>query len=556
MFTPLVSLHFNVDDETATVVDLTTYSPTLDFNVVGVVGTFSVTDAFGTAVITGGTIDISGGDTESAPFSLPLDTLNAILNGTYTLVYTPTFSASGVSVDQFVATDQVTLAAVNWADIFNEPGATNTITISGATSPGNNGVRTVESVANVSVDTYFTVSGTITSESGGSALIAFSVTYNSFFTGIYTYNGCDAVTPTANVAVYCNTTQFGMIVFSDTTVLPAGQVLDVRLWNISYPGNLTDPVTPPDVTSALASVTITTLATGTWTWRLTYEVTVTQDDGLIYTYTVQSQATEVNVTCTTLCSLRCGIDKLIQQSALAVNGGATANALSKPMALVDWYIAGATLAQECGNQTKFDYYATLIQQELLLAGVDCDCGCDGESSTGNHWINNAGFESQTEIAQLISDVTQLQAESLAAAGQIYAALGVTNVQEDTAQVAVPGTYFGALGYIKVKFNVFDGMGGTINLRNITTGNNVFTYIVPANTLVVIELSIKRNGTNDFTIFGSRINSGVPPTMGVINTSGISDAIILPNVQNTLQLISNSASTIWLFADIWGIKYPV
>lgn len=420
MFTPLVSLHFNVDDETATVVDLTAYSPTIDFNQVGVVGTFTVTDYTGTAVISGGTIDISGGDTESAPFDLPLDLLNGIVNGNYTLVYTPTFSASGVAVDSFAAPDQITIGSVNWVNIFNESGATNQIVISGAPTPSNDGSWDVEESSFAGGDTTFTVDGSISSEGGGGAVVAFNVTYTTFVNKIYGYTGCDAVTPSATVSVFCNTTQFGQIIFQDATILPSGQVLDSLLWNISYPGNLTDPVTPPDVTSTDPTVTIGDLATGTWTWRLTYSVTVTQSDGLIYTYTASSEATEVKVTCTTLCSLRCGIDKLIQQSALAVNGGAAVNALTKPTWLIELYLWGATLAQECGNQTKFDEYAALIQEQLSLAGVDCDCGCDGESSTGNHWINNAGYESETVITELVTQVQSIAGFADALAGNISA----------------------------------------------------------------------------------------------------------------------------------------
>lgn len=411
MFTPTVFLQFNVNTNTAVVVDNTAYEPTIDFTQVGVVGTFTLTGPDGVAVIVGGTIDLSGGDTESASFALPEDSLEAILNGSYTLVYTPTFTVSLLAVDSFTAPDQVTIASVDWVNIFDEVGASSQITIASATTPANDGLYDVESAVLSTGDTVFTLdTAGITSEAGGSATISFVVTYNTYVNEVYGYTGCDETTPTAEVTVYCNTTQFGQIIFQDTTVLPAGQVRNTRLWNISYPGNLTDPATPADVTDTNPTVTINTLATGTWTWRLTYNVTVTQSDGLVYTYISQSEATEVRVTCTTLCSARCGIESLYQQYGQALNGGQPINAFSKYVSLVNNYILAAQLAQECGDQDKFEDYMDLIVDTLNLAGVDCNCGCSGDDTeTGNHWINNAGFSSQTEIEQLITDVTALQA---------------------------------------------------------------------------------------------------------------------------------------------------
>lgn len=562
MFTQAVTFQISGDDKTGMIVDNTDYSA-IDFNDVGAVGTFTITGPDGVPIVVGGTIDLSGGDTESAAFNLPLDSNGDILNGTYTWSYVPTFSVSGFAVDSFTAPDQVTIGSVDWTDIFDEPGETNQITIAGATTPGNDGTYDVVSASLVGGDTVFTVDDSgISTEAGGSATISFTVTYNSFASGIQTFTGCDIQTPTATTTVYCNTTQFGQIIFQDTTVLPSGQVLDTRLWNISYPGNLTDPPTPADVTSSSPSVTINTLATGTWTWRLTYSVTVTQTDGLIYTYTASSEATEVNVTCTTLCSLKCGIDKLINQSSLAVNGGATVNRYSNYIFLVSIYYMGATLAQECGDQDKFDYYAGLIQDTLNLAGVDCDCGCDGESTTGNHWINNAGFESETEIAQLITDVTDLQTQMTEVTGQFYAAQGIANVLNDPSvdppAVAVPGTYWANLtGYVNIKMRAYDLNGGTLTIRNNTTGVTLFTYILPANTFTEIDVLIKNNGSaDDFNLFGRRLNSGSPPSVAVINTSAILDTQILPGVQNTIQLRSTSATTVWITAEIIGIKYPV
>jgi len=444
MFTADVTLEFNVAAKTAVIVDNTDYS-TLNLAQVQVTGTGTVVGPDGVAIVSGITIDISAGDTSTTAFNLPLDNTLGILNGTYTLTYVPSFVVTGFSVSQFTAPDTITVASVDWSDIFDETGASNTIDIAGATTPANDGTWAVTSATLNAGDTDFVVVGVIATEAGGSATIDFNVTYNSFVSDIFTYTGCDAVTPSATTPYYCNTTQFGQIVFSDTTVLPTGQTLVSRLWNISYPGNLTNPVTPADVTSALPSVTINTLATGTWTWRLTYNVSVTQTDGLVYTYTASSLATEVMVTClTTICELRCGIQTLHQQYANAVQGGARDNVFTIPVMLVNSYVIDANNALNCGDQDKFETYAALILQQLELAGVDCNCGCSGETTEeGNHWINNAGFESETQLTTLTEEVQSIAGFASALAGDIAATAAYNAIVADLAIAFSTGANYNA-----------------------------------------------------------------------------------------------------------------
>ena len=569
MFTVVRNLRIDGTTKTAVVEDTTAYQPTISFSDVDVQGTFTVVGPDGTAIIAGGNIDLSGGFTESASFNLPLDTNGNILNGTYTLSYFPTFTVTNFAVASFgAALDNITIANVNWVNIFDESGASNQVTTSGATAPANNGTLNVTSVSFSVTDTLIGVAASLTTESPTSATISFDVSYSAE-TDIYTFNGCDEITPTAIVTSYCNTTQFGQIIFQDSTELPVTQSLVARLWNISYPGNLVDPVTPPDITSALPSITINTLATGTWTWRLTYDIIVTQVDGLIYTYTSSSIATEVQVEClTTLCELRCGINKLHEQWAQALNGGQPNNEFTNAVNLVNAYWIDATNAINCGDQSDFDFYAGLILDQLTLKNVNCDCGCAGESTaTGNHWINNAGFESQTQIATLIADVDALEVDMAAVQSdiadlqvdyQIFAAFAATNVLgSQPNSLSIPaqffGTYQGVSGYIRIKFSVYDPLGATITIRDVTTGVDVFSYVLASATLVTFDLVLQNDGSNLFNLFGTRLTSA--PAYAFVNQSGITNVTIVPNAVNILKFNSTTVSTLWLTAEITGIKIP-
>ncbi len=568
MYTAVGGLKINGTAKTGRAVDLSDYS-TLNFADVTVLDNYIVRQQDGT-VVSAGTIDISGGDTESASFAMPLDVDGNILPGTYTIEIIPTFTVTNFAVSSFDgSTETIQINGVNWVDIFDEPGQTNEVITLGSAIPANNATADVDSTSLVGSDTLIVGVHNYTTEDPTTATISFTVTYNSFISDIYTFTVCDIITPTATVTSYCNTTQFGQIIFEDTTELTTGQVLDTRLWNISYPGNLVDPPTPADVTSALPSVTIPTLATGTWTWRLTYSVTVTQTDGLVYTYTASSIATEVQVEClTTLCELRCGINKLHEQWAQALNGGATNNEFSNAVALVNSYWIDATNAINCGDQSDFDFYAGLILDQLTLKNVNCDCGCSGESTaTGNHWINNAGFESQTQIATLIADVDALEVDMAAVQAdiadlqvdyQIFAAFAATNVTgSQPNSLSIPaqffGTYQGVSGYIRIKFSVYDPFGATITIRDVTTGADVFSYVLAAATLVTFDLLLQNDGSNLFNLFGTRLTSA--PAYAFVNQSGITNVTIVPNSVNILKFNSTTGSTLWLTAEITGIKIP-
>lgn len=398
MFTVAGHLNFNSAAKTATFVDDTDLS-VLNLAQVQVTGTATINGPDGVAIATGLTIDRSAGDTATTSFNLPLDNSLAILNGTYTFTYVLNFVVNGFSVAQFTATDTITISGVDWADIFNYTAAANDIIIAGATTPGNDGTYGVGSATLNAGDTDFVVTGgTVTTEAGGAATIDFDVTYPTF-SGSHTFTGCDEVTITVDTPYACNTTPNGQIIFEDTTVLPTGQTLVSDQWTISYPNGLTNPATPADIVTTGTSVTVSNLATGQWSYIRVLNISVTQADGLVYTYTATKSA-NVDVDCvTTLCQLACGIWKIHQQYALALNGGAGLNALTKFVALVNAYYIDAKLAMECGDQAKFDEYAALILAQLNLAGVNCDCGCDDSTDEGNHWVNNTGQAINTAFAQ-------------------------------------------------------------------------------------------------------------------------------------------------------------
>ncbi len=392
MFTPDTVLEINNTTKKIRIVDNTDLS-TLNLAVVTVTGTGTITDASGTVIASGITIDRSAGDTESIWYNLPLTTASEIVNGVYKLTYTLGFAVTAVGVESFTETAgiyHIQVNGVDWVDIFDEEGVTKNVTIASATDPANDGTKTITG-ANLSGSNTVLVSSTaVVDEASSPATITFNVSYTTFVDDAeFTYNGCDVQTPTISASYDCETGRYGQIIFTDTTVLPTDQTLDGKTWTITYPQNLSDPATPAPVTSTSASVTINQLATGTWTAKLVYNVTVEQADGLIITYTQSSIVEEYKVDCTgSFCELVCCMEKIMQQYNQSRLLGANPPTYAWVVTAMSGFYATAITAKNCGDQDKY-----VANKALLAATIEscdaCDCGCGCSDDTlGNHWIDN------------------------------------------------------------------------------------------------------------------------------------------------------------------------
>lgn len=407
MFTANAHLNINYTSKTGTIIDNTDYSP-LNPVQVNIVGTGTITGPDGSVVASGVTVNISAGSTVSAPFNLPVDNNGNVLSGQYTLVYVPTFTVQNISVSSFTtAPDTIVISGVDWTNIFDEPGASNSVTITLATTPANNGPAPITGVSYVGPATVLSTSKTMVAELGGAAEISFVVTYNEFVDALYTFTGADIATLSVDATYDCDSTQFGQIIFKDNTILPEDQVLTTRTFTVAYPTNLTNPATPPNIVTTQPSVVVNQLAVGQWTYRLTYLVTATQDDELTYTYTITTGSVPVNVSCAgTFCELICGMKTLYGKYADSVSCGTPNAQYASVIALIPGYYMIAVQAKSCGDTDTYNKYYNMAK-ELL---GDCNCGCDectDNPEDVNYWVNNAGFEAQTTLENLVIEVAGL-----------------------------------------------------------------------------------------------------------------------------------------------------
>lgn len=355
-------------------------------------------------------INLAIGNTLSAWYNLPVSASGDILNGVYNFLYTinQTGIANGLVVDSITTTTQSAVLPGDRSYLV----AGDIVTYSSSSNAGNNGAKTVVSSTYDSLLDQTTVifqAGSFTNNENGTSgtLAAINVVHTFTKTVEYTYNGCEQVIPCASVNYDCDSTQFGEITFTDKTVLPATQSLVLRAFVVSYPGNLNSPPTPADIQTSLPSITVNNLATGTWTYRLTYDVVVNQTDGLVVTYQSTSGAIEQLVDCgdSICCLLKCVEVMYVKSKSHSNNGAQSPYQQSVTTALVNCFFAKAY--KDCGQTEKYKESVAIVKAIIDDSKCDCNCGCDGCSDDGNYWINNAGFESQSLIEQIYNEITLL-----------------------------------------------------------------------------------------------------------------------------------------------------
>lgn len=386
-----ISLPFNTVAKTVTITDLTPYLASYNIDVEALNGsiTGTITGPDGVAFASGLLIDLANGDTVSSAYALPTDDDGEILNGAYVVALQLNLDATSVDIDTIVAAHTINLDGNGGLSNFFLAGDEITIPLG-----PNAGTYTIESATgDVSSDLIIVVSETVTNEDPTGATISFDISHTAF-SGEWMYSGCDVVDPTVTVVDDCYSTQFGTIAFQDTTVLPSTHVLTSRAWSIAYPSNLSPAPTTNPVTGTASIINFTALAIGQWNYRLTENVTVTQADGLVYTYSANTGAQPFDVTCNgVLCEVSCCYQTILTkylQDVAATNTSPLTNLVIALGALNNL----AVNKRACGDKAAAE---VIIQQmsDLIENSGNCDddCGCDSE--TGNRWVNNAGFSSAT-----------------------------------------------------------------------------------------------------------------------------------------------------------------
>lgn len=405
-----VYLEINAVTKKGRIVDASNYvAEGISLSALNAKGLGVVTGPTGVAIYTGTTVGSPlvnlMSTTNSAWFNLPLDSNGEILNGTYSFTYSLRYAITGGSVDE-----------VNAPSTFNfdltEAGrvliAGDSIVTTGNTETENNGTFTVATATYDTGDNISTIvvtQTTLVNEGIPTGTFSFDVTRAAFAGSTYTWNGCNFVTPAVTTTYDCESTQFGQIIFADSSVIPAGQVIVSRSLSGYYPNGLyPEPDTNP-VTTTSPSLTFNELAVGTWTHVLVLNMSVTQDDGLVYTYTVRDTG-ETAVTCAgTLCGLTPCIESLKDKYYASFQKG-QASGLEATILMILQLYALAKEYKTCGNNAM--YAATVAQLESVLdESGECSCGCCDENQDVPYWVDNSNLDATSIITQLQEEIDAL-----------------------------------------------------------------------------------------------------------------------------------------------------
>lgn len=422
-----------------------------------------VTGPNGQAIFNGSTVgnplvDIAVSQ-NGAWFNLPLDTNGNILNGTYSFTYNlrasynSTTGSSGVFSLNAPSTIKVDF------DITEVIQAGDVISITGNPVTANNGNFTIASLSYDSVgdttDIVTTSTSIQTDNNPTTTNYSFVVLRSGFAGGAYKFNGCDFVSLKVDTFYDCDNTQFGQITFTDITDLK-GQTLVSRELIGYYPPALNPSPPTPSVTTSLASLTFSELATGTWSYKLTLNMSVTQPDGLVYTYTL-IESDEVKVTCVgSLCSLTPCLESFKDKLAAGYANGSNTNLIQAAITINSLIIL-ANEYKACGEYDK--YKSTYEQLEKILDSTGlCNCGCCDEDTP--QWVDNSKFDAPSifetltqDVQSLNNQVGQLQqaVQSNANALSAFTAL-LGNISAFQANVS---TFISAVNFIQNALNALD-----------------------------------------------------------------------------------------------------
>jgi hypothetical protein len=346
--------------------------------------------------------DLNTATKESVDYALPLETdTGEIVQGAYSFlyaVYVP-YTAVDQAVTSFSASNTIVIAGQDWSWL--EAGDTFAVTL--ATTPANNGTKTVVSAIYNGSQTIVTVSTAITVEAGGSAVINFAInkTYSKTITQSFT--GCTEVTPVLSIVSNCTSGQFGSITATDATVYGT-QTHTNRVIQLYAPAGI-EPAPTEDpwetTTDSQSALTVSELATGTWTAKLTADMSYTGSDGLVVTYSLSYPTNTFShvVECSTgLCDLTSCIENFF--NVLTACEAATPTQVLKGVK-ISYALAAYNQAQSCGDSDAMASYQAEIE---TLLGDSCTCS---DSSSAPQWINNNSASGQTTIDELSQQVTDL-----------------------------------------------------------------------------------------------------------------------------------------------------
>ena len=340
-------------------------------------------------------VNLAAGATTSAWVACPLDSNGNAAYGTYTCDYSVRTMLDDVTCDSVVAGSGGAGAFVlDGLDLTNVLAAGDSITISNSLS-ANNGVRTITSVTLASGNSSLFVSQTVNTETPvASSKVSFDITKVTGDASAV-YVGCEQITLSVSFNADCERGLNGSIVVLDTTSYGDQEVTSKQL-TLMYP-SWTDTA---NVTSTDGAITLSAIATGTYT--ITSESTITLTSGdLIITY-VASLSDEYRVSCSgSLCGLLPCIQNLLQAHAAAVKNG-----FSPYQYFVDSILLNYVQALEykkCGEFDKYQERVDAIESLLDASGCECSC-CDNDAL---YWVINIDPEENNILIELQEEVAAI-----------------------------------------------------------------------------------------------------------------------------------------------------
>jgi hypothetical protein len=425
----------------------------------------------------------------SNEYSLNVTTSNTIIPGNYNFNYSNSYSfyAAGLDLNMsFLSPSIISIPFTNFGLIW---AAGDTFIITAATDEDNNGTYTISEISynndlnicyiTVTTDTFVATEGPDTN-----AEIEFSAKQIPVYTDkTYTYTSCASVTPCITANYDCTSTPFGNITFEDSSKYPTGVVADNKEFTIYYPNGLdfsqspnpdNFPIVNPLEVSTGSFVSISTLATGTWSAKLALTTSQTQVDGLVVVNS-SSVVKEFNVSCTSnMCGLSSCLTKLKDRH-ISYLKSSTVSPLQQYVDNVQLLYTMAKEAQACGDKNTYEKYIAEIFAVVKQTDTSCGCGCSGSCSgscdcggcddgcgcgeTGPTWVNNTGININSlleDLADIPDQVAALQTNVDGLADDVSALNNWTGIGE-----TLPGgqNLFNAVDGL---INTTTNLGGQVN----------------------------------------------------------------------------------------------
>jgi len=371
-----VYLEINNTTKKIRVVDATNYTEEgIDLAALSAKGLGILTSPTGAAIYNGSTVGSPlvnlTSTTTSSWFDLPLDNNGAILNGTYSFTYNLRYAISGGVINSIDA-PSTSEVEFTWAGRVLIEG--DSVVFAGNSDSANNGTFTVDSVSfdeGSDNSTIIFTQTTLVTDATPDGTYSFDVTRANFAGTSVVWNGCDLKTLAVTTTVDCDSTQYGSLTVQDTTDY-SGQTLTSRTLSVYYPNGLTPAPTTDPLTTTSGAITVNAIATGTWTYTLVSNLSVTQDDGLVYTYQAVTGAQEFVVSCAgTLCGLTPCIESIKDKYYTSYQKG-VASGLEPLILMITQLVGLAKEYKVCGNSEM--YASTVAQLESVLdESGQCSC---------------------------------------------------------------------------------------------------------------------------------------------------------------------------------------